>query len=45
MVVKINTGIGISTRYFNSDFLKNEKMAKKAVEQLNERANKPGQFY
>ncbi len=44
MVVKINTGIGISTRYFNSDFLKNEKMAKKAVEQLNERANKPGQF-
>lgn len=44
MVLKINTGIGISTRYFNSYFLKNENAARKAVEQLNERANKPGQF-
>ncbi len=40
----INSGIGVSTRYFNTDFAKAEKIMPEVLDSFVKRANKPGQF-
>ena len=40
----INTGLGITTRYFRTDLSKAEKVMPQVLDEFSKRANKPGQF-
>ena len=44
MESNINNGIGVSTRYFNTDFSKAEAVMSKVIDSFSKRADKPGQF-
>lgn len=40
----INTGLGISTKYLNTDFSQVKRVLPEVVDEFSRRANKPGQF-
>ena len=40
----LDSGLGVSTRFFNSDFSKLESYISSAVDEFSKRANQPGQF-
>ena len=43
-IKSINTGLGITTRYFNINLSKAEKVMPQALDEFVKRANKNGQF-
>ena len=43
-IKSINTGLGVATRYFNTNLSKAEKVMPQVMDEFSKRANKPGQF-